>query len=580
MRAEHLKVLLQDQPALELLAYAATRLANAKHRSRTGFSSAHCCQQARWWRAWHSNGRRVPPPGVACFGERLGNNSRPPLPICFASTSGHGCTGGPCPCDPWTRTEPGARIAGWAQRVRQHLTHLVSDCAQIRRARTPSFREACLRPSFHVLPHTAGGTSRGKAAISPKEKGANKATLGQHAALCQASSALHGSERLLAFFDDLYVLTAREARDAVVQAVLQEGCGIASTEGKTRVYSHAGGEPPPGIAELGADVWRGNKRSSERGLKVLGTPIGHPHFIASWAESRMLTERELLNQLPRFPDLQCAWLLLAMCASPRANHALRTVPPLDIAGYAQAHDDAAWETLQACLGGVASGEADGERKLATLPASRGGLGLASAVRTAPAAYWAAWADALPVLGERAPALAEACVRQLEGRDAETTCLRSAAVARNLLQAEGWQECPSWRAIADGARPPVATERSLGDWPHGWQHSASRTRNLHFRERTLLPDMSPSACALLRSQAGPHAGAWLTAIPTDPATTLSPQAMQLAFRRRLRLPLPLRLNRCGPSPGCGGLVDVFATMPWPALALGSLLGEPRSSNGRG
>ena len=133
--------------------------------------------------------------------------------------------------------------------------------------------------------------------------------------------------------------------------------------------AYAGGEPPPGIAELGADVWRGNKPSSERGLKVLGTPIGHPHFIASWAESRVRTEQELLSQLPRLPDLQCAWLLLAMCASPRANHALRTVPPLDIAGYAQAHNDAVWETLQACLGGVASGEADGARKLATFPAS-------------------------------------------------------------------------------------------------------------------------------------------------------------------------------------------------------------------
>ena len=32
---------------------------------------------------------------------------------------------------------------------------------------------------------------------------------------------------------------------------------------------------------------------------------------------------------------------------------------------------------------------------------------------------------LRVLGERAPALAEACVRQQEGRDAETTCLRIA-----------------------------------------------------------------------------------------------------------------------------------------------------------
>eukprot|EP00439_Symbiodinium_sp_Y106_P083243 s600_g23.t1 len=288
--------------------------------------------------------------------------------------------------------------------------------------------------------------------------------LGQHAALCQASSALHSSERLLAFLDDLYVLTtrerAREARDTVVQAV-QEGCGIASNDGKTRVYSHAGGEPSPGIAELGDDVWRGNKPSSERGLKVLGTPIGHPHFIASWAESRVRTEQGLLSQLPRLPDLQCAWLLLAM----------RT-----------AHGN--WRLSQ---------------------------------RTAPAAYWAAWADAIPVIGERAPALAEACVRQLEGRDTalEATCLRSAAVARNLLQAEGWQECPSWRAIADGARPPAVMDRGLGDWPHGWQHSA------------LLP-----------------------------ATTLSPHAMQLALRRRLRLPLPLRPKRCGPSPGCGGLVDVF------------------------
>ena len=66
--------------------------------------------------------------------------------------------------------------------------------------------------------------------------------------------------------------------------------------------------------------------------------------------------------------------------------------------------------------------------------------------------------------------------------------------------------------------------------------------LHFRERTLLPALPPSACALLHSQAGPHAGTWVTAIPAEPATTLPPQAMQLALRR--------------PSPGCGELVDTF------------------------
>ena len=59
--------------------------------------------------------------------------------------------------------------------------------------------------------------------------------LGQHGALCQAPSALRTSERLLAFLDDLYVLTARgrarEARDTMVQAV-QEGCGILSHDAR------------------------------------------------------------------------------------------------------------------------------------------------------------------------------------------------------------------------------------------------------------------------------------------------------------------------------------------------------------
>ena len=73
----------------------------------------------------------------------------------------------------------------------------------------------------------------------------------------------------------------------------------------------------------------------------------------------------------------------------------------------------------------------------------------------------------------------------------------------------------------------------------------------------LPTLPPSASALVRSQqAGPHAGAWLTAVPIDPATALQPHAMQLALRRRLRLPLHLSSRRCGPSPGCGAQVDAF------------------------
>ena len=58
--------------------------------------------------------------------------------------------------------------------------------------------------------------------------------LGQHGAPLKAASALHASDSLLAFLDDLYVMTTREracaARDTVVGVVKAEW-GIASNEG-------------------------------------------------------------------------------------------------------------------------------------------------------------------------------------------------------------------------------------------------------------------------------------------------------------------------------------------------------------
>ena len=237
--------------------------------------------------------------------------------------------------------------------------------------------------------------------------------LGQHEALCQAASALHRDNALLAFLDDLEVVTvperAREALDSTTRAV-ENHCGIASNFGKTRVYALEGGPPLPGIAELGDAVWWGDKPPAARGLVVLCTPIGHPDLVCVWAVERMQEERKLLQQLPELPDLQCSWLLLAMCASPRANHALRSLPPSESRGYAAAHDEAVWETLH-CLGGLLLDDAPHAWPIASLPAVLGG-----------------------------------------------------------------RTCPAWRALLEGARPPPADDVGPGDWPHGWQMHATRTLN--------------------------------------------------------------------------------------------------------
>ena len=382
--------------------------------------------------------------------------------------------------------------------------------------------------------------------------------IGQHAALLAAQSRLQADEEVFAFLDDLYVLTtlprARVARDVVAGAV-EAGCGIASNHGKTRIFGWSNAPAPPEVADLGPDVWRGNKPPHQRGFVVLGAPIGHPAFIQAWADER-LQERRLLHELPELPDLQCAWLLLALCASPRANHALRTLPPSEVAGYAAAHDAALWDTFLSCIGGAPEHDAHAAWLIAGIPATLGGLGLQSAARTSPAAYWASWADALPVIRARRPHFAAACVAELDGAVAcRSMSLQQASDARALLLTEGWTSCPTWAQLLANHQRKALPDRGLGDWPHGWQHHATRTRTSYFRDRVLLPTLDPASRALLRSQAGPQAGAWLTAIPSDEAHVLAPEAMQIALRRRLRLALPLTSNTCGGNmPGCGRPLD--------------------------
>ena len=91
----------------------------------------------------------------------------------------------------------------------------------------------------------------------------------------------------------------------------------------------------------------------------------------------------------------------------------------------------------------------------------------------------------------------------------------------------------------------------GEWGKGWQRHTSSVRNQHFREHVLMPSLSPSNAAMLRSGSGPRAAEWLTALPTSPGTQMAPARFQVALRRRLRLPLPLLPRRCGAATGAHG-----------------------------
>ena len=163
--------------------------------------------------------------------------------------------------------------------------------------------------------------------------------------------------------------------------------------------------------------------------------------------------------------------------------------------------------------------------IASLPMRMGGLGIRSASRLAPAAFWASWADALPMLEKRLPPLAAEITTILEGEQVGG-CL---GVATRVLDRRGFVSRPDWFALQSGARPRQQHMSEPGEWPHGWQYFASSASEHHFRETVV--------------HSGAGASDVLCGCPTAPEFRIAPLVFRTIVCERLRLPLWLTESTC-------------------------------------
>ena len=381
--------------------------------------------------------------------------------------------------------------------------------------------------------------------------------LAQHDALVEADGNLLPNERILSFLDDLYVVTSRaRASEAFreVAASVEYHAGVKSNLGKLHAWSKGGGEAPPEIAALGPDVWTADLPEEQNGIVILGTPLGTRAFVEAHAEKRLADERRLLEQIGKLQDVQCAWVLLSQSAVPRANHTIRILPPSLSQTYASQHDTAVWEAFCKMLDAQHHTADELAEQVASLPGRLGGLGLRSAARTAPAAFWSSWVNALPVIQDKAPEVARAILAEFTCNEPTTVpCLREANDCLVQLEAAGATDLPTWPEAADGAEAPHEEEGTdAADFNRGWQCHVSSFSEKHFLERVVKPSSDRSRRVLLLSQASGPASAWLRAVPSEPAYRLSPLRFQVAIRRRLRWPLPLSGGQCCRS--CPQMLD--------------------------
>ena len=243
--------------------------------------------------------------------------------------------------------------------------------------------------------------------------------------------------------------------------------------------------------DLGPDVWNPD------GIKILGTPMGNDAYVRAASTIRVEEESKLWERMGGVPDVQCARQILLQCAGPHCHHWLRTVPPQQSDPYSASHDSGMWQAVATLLGRMPGNTTQQEmaRDIATLPMRLGGLGLRSATRVAPAAFWASWADALPMLSQRLPALTDEIMQSLDSVH-DGGCLEQLQAAGLSLDRGGFLQRPEWAQLRAGARPPLIPSDEPGDWQHGCQYHASSPLEHHFRETVILAQScGPSSFAI-------------------------------------------------------------------------------------
>ena len=160
-----------------------------------------------------------------------------------------------------------------------------------------------------------------------------------------------------------------------------------------------------------------------------------------------------------------------------------------------------------------------------------------------AAYWAFWADTLPILRRRHPSVVAKALRRvqsasLEGPDEATLNLAELAKAATRLQEAGFA-LPTWDALADGGRPPPAlVERALGEPLRGWQRAAAACLDASACT-SLLSDLDTASRACMLSPAGPGGSRALTALSHSSGVP----TLELVFPRCVtQTPAAARANR--------------------------------------
>lgn len=305
---------------------------------------------------------------------------------------------------------------------------------------------------------------------------------------------------------------------------------------KTRlVWAHASAVPAE-VAAVSEET--GVVLAEDRCAIVLGAPVSSvPAAVEQQALKVAEAHRPFFQRLLS-PELssQEALHLLRVCAVPKMSHLLRSARPSATAAAARVFDSMVEETALARLG-IEGPLAAYARDQLTLPIRMGGLGLARAADTAPAAWYAGQAQA-------AAHLSRAGLGATVARAAESAAVKGSLVSQCGLAASQHIPTDGTDDVAFYAaddRRAVKLQRTL----------TRAAQELAFASLLSASPAKEDRARLLAASA-PKAGLFLTVLPAQPHLRLNDAEFGLAVRFRVGLPptdlMPAYCRSCGVRAG--------------------------------
>ena len=300
-------------------------------------------------------------------------------------------------------------------------------------------------------------------------------SLGIHDSLCAVKERLRPQDELFAYLDDVHVASlpnrTRGAYNLLEAELLLEQGSVCT------LARHARGI----AAEYDLQIWT-----------TWGMTCGTPKASKSWVPQSVPKTSSREPWTGEWKTKRNCGTVSRGCPTCSAHgrfchHLLRMLLPSQSLEYAARHDEGMLQAMDDLLGGLTGGEDEKEvaHLVASLPMRLGGLGLRSARRMAPGAYWSSWADALAMIHQRLPRVADNITDRLEGAVAVEGCLGELHEVGDRLDRQGFVGRPGWAELKLGAHTVEP-----GEWAHGWQYHASSASEYHFRETVVLPQSNP------------------------------------------------------------------------------------------